>query len=34
MVQWVTKTNDDEFLKMMEQRKKHVVKFVIDSIKK
>jgi AcrR family transcriptional regulator len=34
MVQWVTKTNDDEFMKMMEQRKKHVVKFVIDSIKK
>jgi AcrR family transcriptional regulator len=34
MVQWVTKTTDDEFLKMMEQRKKHVVKFIIDSIKK
>jgi TetR/AcrR family transcriptional regulator len=34
MVQWVTKTNDEEFLPMMEQRKKTVVKFVIDSIKK
>jgi len=34
MVQWVTKTNDEEFLKMMEQRKKHVAKFVIDSIRK
>lgn len=34
MVQWVTKTNDEEFIKMMEQRKKSVVKFVIDSIKK
>jgi TetR/AcrR family transcriptional regulator len=34
MVQWVTKTNDEEFLQMMEQRKKTVVKFVIDSIKK
>ena len=27
-------TNDEEFLQMMEQRKKNVVKFVIDSIKK
>jgi TetR/AcrR family transcriptional regulator len=34
MVQWVTKTNDEEFLKMMQQRKKTVVQFVIDSIKK
>jgi TetR/AcrR family transcriptional regulator len=34
MVQWVTKKNDEEFFQMMEQRKKHVVKFVIDSIKK
>jgi hypothetical protein len=34
MIQWVTKTNDEEFVKMMEQRKKHVVQFVIDSIKK
>ena len=34
MIQWVTKTNDEEFVQMMEQRKKHVVKFVIDSIKK
>ena len=34
MVQWITKTTDEEFLKMMEQRKKHVVKFIIDSIKK
>ena len=34
MIQWVTKTNDEEFVRMMEQRKKHVVQFVIDSIKK
>jgi hypothetical protein len=34
MVQWITKTNDDEFLKMMQLRKKTVVQFVIDSIKK
>jgi AcrR family transcriptional regulator len=34
MVQWVTKTNDEEFMKLMEQRKKTVVKFVIDSVKK
>ncbi|THU39982.1 TetR/AcrR family transcriptional regulator [Niastella caeni] len=34
IVQWITKTNDEEFLQMMEQRKKTVVKFVIDSIKK
>jgi AcrR family transcriptional regulator len=34
MVQWVTKTNDEEFVKMMQQRKKTVVQFVIDSIKK
>lgn len=34
IVQWITKTNDAAFLKMMEQRKKHVVKFIIDSIKK
>lgn len=34
MVQWVTKTNDEEFIKMMQQRKKTVVQFVIDSIKK
>ena len=34
MVQWVTKTNDEEFLKLMELRKKTVVKFVIDSVKK
>jgi TetR/AcrR family transcriptional regulator len=34
MVQWITKTNDEEFVKMMQQRKKTVVQFVIDSIKK
>lgn len=34
MVQWVTKSNDEEFVQMMEQRKKNVVKFVIDSVKK
>ena len=34
MVQWVTKTNEEEFIKMMQQRKKTVVQFVIDSIKK
>jgi len=34
MVQWITKTNDAEFIKMMQQRKKTVVQFVIDSIKK
>jgi TetR/AcrR family transcriptional regulator len=34
MVQWITKTNDEEFMKMMQQRKKTVVQFVIDSIKK
>src|ERR1044072_1974183 len=34
MVQWVTKANDAEFMKMMQQRKKPVVQFVIDSIKK
>jgi TetR/AcrR family transcriptional regulator len=34
MVQWVTKTNDEEFMKMMQQRKKTAVQFVIDSIKK
>jgi TetR/AcrR family transcriptional regulator len=34
MVQWVTKTNEEEFMKMMKQRKKTVVQFVIDSIKK
>jgi TetR/AcrR family transcriptional regulator len=34
MVQWVTKTSDEEFVKMMQQRKKTVVQFVIDSIKK
>lgn len=34
MVQWITKANDEEFVQMMEQRKKTVVKFVIDSIKK
>ena len=34
MVQWVTKTTEEEFLKMMELRKKTVVKFVLDSIKK
>jgi TetR/AcrR family transcriptional regulator len=34
MVQWVTKTTDEEFLKLMELRKKTVVKFVLDSIKK
>lgn len=34
MVQWVTKTNDAEFMKMMQQRKKTAVQFVIDSIKK
>ena len=34
MVQWVTKTTDDEFVKLMEMRKKTVVKFVIDSVKK
>lgn len=34
MVQWITKSNDEEFVKMMQQRKKTVVQFVIDSIKK
>lgn len=34
MVQWVTKTSDEEFIKMMQHRKKTVVQFVIDSIKK
>jgi AcrR family transcriptional regulator len=34
MVQWVLKKNDKEFLAMMEQRKKDVVKFIIDSISK
>lgn len=34
MVQWVTKTNDEEFMKMMQQRKRSAVQFVIDSIKK
>ena len=34
MVQWVTKTSDEEFVKLMELRKKTVVKFVLDSIKK
>jgi AcrR family transcriptional regulator len=34
MVQWVTKTTDEEFVKIMEMRKKTVVKFVLDSIKK
>lgn len=34
MVQWVTKTTDEEFLKLMEMRKKTIVKFVLDSIKK
>jgi TetR/AcrR family transcriptional regulator len=34
MVQWVTKTTDEEFVKLMELRKKTVVKFVLDSIKK
>jgi AcrR family transcriptional regulator len=34
MVQWITKTGDEEFLKLMEMRKKTIVKFVIDSIKK
>jgi TetR/AcrR family transcriptional regulator len=34
MVQWVTKKNDKEFMIMMEQRKKDVVKFIIDSIRK
>jgi len=34
MVQWVTKATDEEFVKLMEMRKKTVVKFVLDSIKK
>lgn len=34
MVQWITKANDGEFMKLMELRKKTVVKFVIDSVKK
>jgi len=34
MVQWVTKATDEEFVKLMELRKKTVVKFVLDSIKK
>jgi AcrR family transcriptional regulator len=34
MVQWVTKTNDEQFMKMMQERKKSAVQFVIDSIKK
>lgn len=34
MVQWITKANDEEFMNLMELRKKTVVKFVLDSIKK
>lgn len=34
MVQWVTRKNDREFLQWMEQRKKEVAKFIIDSISK
>ncbi|AEW00733.1 TetR family transcriptional regulator [Niastella koreensis] len=34
MVQWITKATDEEFINLMELRKKTVVKFVIDSIKK
>lgn len=34
MVQWITKATDEEFVKLMEMRKKTVVKFVLDSIKK
>jgi TetR/AcrR family transcriptional regulator len=34
IVQWVMKKNDREFLQMMEQRKKEVPKFIIDSISK
>jgi AcrR family transcriptional regulator len=34
MVQWITKATDEEFVNLMELRKKTVVKFVIDSIKK
>jgi TetR/AcrR family transcriptional regulator len=34
MVQWITKATDEEFVTLMELRKKTVVKFVIDSIKK
>lgn len=34
MVQWITRANDEEFIKLMELRKKTVVKFVIDSVKK
>jgi AcrR family transcriptional regulator len=34
MVQWIMKKNDREFMQMMEQRKKEVAKFIIDSIRK
>jgi AcrR family transcriptional regulator len=34
MVQWIFKKNDKEFIQMMEQRKKEVAKFIIDSIRK
>ena len=34
MVQWVMKKNEKGFAQMMEQRKKEVAKFIIDSIRK
>jgi len=34
MLQWVAKATDEEFVALMQMRKKTIVKFVIDSIKK
>jgi TetR/AcrR family transcriptional regulator len=34
MVQWVTKMNDAQYMQLMEQRKKEVIKFISDSIRK
>lgn len=34
MLQWVTQMNDEAFRQFIEERKKHVSKFIIDSIRK
>lgn len=34
IVQWVTQSSNEQFIKLMEQRKKEVVTFIIDSIRK
>ena len=34
MVQWIHKLDEKQFLELMEQRKKEVAKFIIDSIRK